>query len=105
MRYFWIAAFGFVLLGLAFGPGLFSREPKADEELKIISPHWDGIRHEFGRGFSEYYFKKTGKRVRVVWLDIGATGEIKKYLYERYGQVGPDAGIGANSSRGTGTCV
>ena len=102
MRYVWISLFILVILGLAFGPSLIMREPHADEELLIISPHWDGIRHEFGRAFSEKYLKETGKNIRVVWLDIGATGEIKKYLNERFGQVKPEEGINADILFGGG---
>src|SRR5206468_3088185 len=49
MRTLWISLFAFVVLALAAGPAIFSKQQKADEELVVISPHWDGIRYEFAR--------------------------------------------------------
>lgn len=105
MRSLWISLFAIVVLGLALGPVLFSKQKSADEELAIISPHWDGIRHEFGRAFGEYYFNKTQKTVRVVWLDIGGTSEVRKYLEERHKQAersGSNEGVGADILFGGG---
>src|SRR5689334_22414156 len=102
MRYVWISLLILLIAGFAFGPALLSREPASDEELKIISPHWEGIRREFARAFTQSYFEKTGKRVRVVWLDLGGTGEIKKYLEQRFGQVGPGEGINVDILFGGG---
>lgn len=84
MRYLWPALFAAAILTLALAPSLFRREEKYDEELTILSPHWDGIRVEFGRAFSEHYYQTTGKRVRVVWLDVGSTSECSKYMNERF---------------------
>jgi len=84
-RYIWLTLLFVVVCGAAFGPQLFSSQPVADEELVIISPHWDGIRHEFGLAFEKWYFDKTKKHVQVTWLDLGGgTGEIKKYLEEKF---------------------
>lgn len=105
MRALWISLFAIVVLGLALGPAVFSKQKATDEELAIISPHWDGIRQEFGRAFSEYYQKKTGKTIRVVWLDTGSTSEQLKYLEERYklaAQMGPNVGVGADIVFGGG---
>jgi len=102
MRKLLIALFLLSLLALAAAPWLLSKHERVDEELKIISPHWDGIRHEFGAGFEKHYFEKTGRRIHVEWLDIGATGEIKKYLNERFGQIRPDEGVGADILFGGG---
>ncbi|MCY3018683.1 MAG: extracellular solute-binding protein [Planctomycetota bacterium] len=102
MRYVWISLFALVIACLAFGPTVFLREPPADEELQIISPHWDGIRCEFGRAFTAQYLKIAGKHLRVVWLDIGNTGEIRKYLDERFSQAKPGEGVGADILFGGG---
>jgi iron(III) transport system substrate-binding protein len=105
MRALWISLFAIVVLGLALGPAVFSKQKATDEELAIISPHWDGIRQEFGRAFSEYYYEKTQKTVRVVWLDTGSTAELLKYLGERYKQaalIGPNEGVGADILFGGG---
>jgi len=102
VRALWMALFGLLIAALAFGPALFLREPPADEELLVISPHWDGIKREFGRAFTSRYLKDTGKHIRVVWLDVGNTGEIRKYLTERFAQAQPGAGIGADLLFGGG---
>ncbi|MGD0090869.1 MAG: ABC transporter substrate-binding protein [Planctomycetota bacterium] len=102
MRTLWIALFGLLILALAFGPALFLREPPADEELLVLSPHWDGIKREFGRAFAADYLKATGRHVRVVWLDVGNTGEIRKYLTERFAQAQPGAGVGTDILFGGG---
>src|SRR5476651_596435 len=86
MRYLWLSLFALLILALAFGPKLIANQPAADEELKIISPHWDGIRREFGRAFEQKYFEQNGKRIHVIWLDIGGTGEIRKWLDQRMAQ-------------------
>src|SRR6185295_14801955 len=86
MRFIWPSLFLAALLALAFGPALFRHEPAYDEELIVISPHWEGIKAEFGRAFSENYFKRTQRRVRVSWLDLGNTGECVKYVDEKFKQ-------------------
>lgn len=102
MRILWLTLFALVLTALAFAPSLTQREEPFDEELVILSPHWDGIRSEFGRAFAEHYFKKNGRRIRTVWLDYGSSSEVTKYVIERYKQVGPAAGIGADVFFGGG---
>jgi iron(III) transport system substrate-binding protein len=78
-----MALFGLLIAALAFGPSLLLREPPADEELLVLSPHWEGIKNEFGRAFTAYYLKNTGKQIRLVWLDVGNTGEIRKFMEAR----------------------
>lgn len=50
----------------------------------IVSPHNESIRYEFGRGFREWYRKKTGKDVAVDWRVLGGTSEIARYLEGEY---------------------
>jgi len=52
--------------------------------------------------FHGAYLKDTGKHIRVVWLDAGNTGEIRKYLTERFAQAQPGAGVGADILFGGG---
>jgi len=52
----------------------------ADEELRVVSPHWEGIREEFGAAFAEHWKRKTGRRIRVVFLDLGGTGKCLQYI-------------------------
>ncbi|MFH0939625.1 MAG: ABC transporter substrate-binding protein [Planctomycetota bacterium] len=102
MRYFWMALFGLLLIALAVGPRLFLRQTPADERLLIISPHWDGIRYEFGRAFSEHYLNKFGKRIEVVWMDVGGTGEIRKYLDQKFNAAKSEEGVSADLLFGGG---
>jgi len=51
-----------------------------DRELIIVSPHWEGIQHEFGLAFEAHYEKQTGRTVQVRWRDLGGTGQIEKAL-------------------------
>ncbi|HLX62369.1 MAG TPA: ABC transporter substrate-binding protein [Planctomycetota bacterium] len=104
MRYLWTILFLGAILALAFGPSLLRREAAYDEELTIVSPHWEGIRVEFGRAFSEHYLKTSGTRVRVVWLDEGTTSECVKYMRERFelAEARGERGIGVDIFFGGG---
>ena len=107
MKKLWLALFLGAVLALAFGPSLLRREPPFDEELSIVSPHWQGIRVEFERAFSEHYFNTTGRRVRVVWLDFGSTGDIKNLILERVAQTKKrgETGIGIDLLFGGGADI
>jgi len=93
MRYLWLALFALLIAILAAGPLFFSSGEQAEEQLLVISPHWDGIRHEFGRAFAAQYLKTTGKSINVAWVDVGGMGEIVKYLELRFGSAGPQEGV------------
>ncbi|HLS27522.1 MAG TPA: extracellular solute-binding protein [Opitutales bacterium] len=49
-------------------------------ELIIVSPHWEGIRHEFEKAFQDDYREKTGEEVQVRWRDLGGTSQIERAL-------------------------
>lgn len=102
MRRFWIALFALFILGLAVAPSIFSPDESADEELLILSPHWDGIKHEFGSAFAIEYEKRFRRSIRVTWLDQGATSEIRRFLDGRLKSVGPSEGVGADILFGGG---
>jgi len=104
MRLLWTAMLVLLLAGVVFGPGLVSRTPKPDETLVILSPHWDGIRAEYARGFEAYILRTKGKHVRVEWLDVGGTGEITKFIRElgRKANWGAGEGIGVDVLFGGG---
>jgi len=83
------AAFGLFLLVLAVGPAILS--PRGGEEagLIILSPHWDGIKEEFGRAFEKKCLEETGRRVHIEWLDVGGgTGDMKRYLESQFAASG-----------------
>ncbi|HEX2101345.1 MAG TPA: extracellular solute-binding protein, partial [Candidatus Synoicihabitans sp.] len=44
----------------------------------------EAIRHEFGRGFEQWYHERTGRRVFIDWRVIGGTSEIARFLEGEY---------------------
>jgi iron(III) transport system permease protein len=52
----------------------------ADDEVIAVTPHWEGIKEEFARGFAASYKAETGRSVSIRWLDIGGTSDIVKFL-------------------------
>ena len=62
------------------------------EELLVASPHRDEIRYEIEHGFKEWYAHRTGREMRLVWLDLGGSSNIQKYLTDRLSK-GPSAGV------------
>ena len=56
----------------------------ADETLVIITPHNEALRHEYTRGFREWYRARTGKTVAIDWRVIGGTSEITRFLESEY---------------------
>jgi ABC-type Fe3+ transport system substrate-binding protein len=57
---------------------------RAERELIIVSPHWEGIQYEFGRAFEAHYKATTGEPVHVRWRDVGGTSQIEKALDASY---------------------
>ena len=57
---------------------------EAVETLQIISPHWEGIKYEFRRGFRRWYFEQTEKKVDIEWLEIGGGSDIMRHLESEY---------------------
>lgn len=58
----------------------------AQDKLFIVSPHWEGIRYELGHAFKKHYFSKTGREIEIVWLDIGATSQILRFIRSQFNQ-------------------
>ncbi len=56
----------------------------ADETVVIITPHNEALRHEYTRGFREWYRARTGKTVAIDWRVIGGTSEITRFLESEY---------------------
>ena len=52
----------------------------ADDQLVILSPHNESIRHEFGEAFAKYWKKSTGRTLYVDWRTPGGTSEIRMVL-------------------------
>jgi ABC-type Fe3+ transport system substrate-binding protein len=55
-----------------------------EDDLVIVSPHWEGIQYEFGKAFEAWYRERTGKKIRVRWRDLGGASQIEKALVATY---------------------
>jgi ABC-type Fe3+ transport system substrate-binding protein len=73
---------------------------RGDQELVILSPHWEGIRYEFGHAFERWYEEETGQTVTVAWRDFGGTSADVKYI--RSGFAKSPGGIGIDLFFGGG---
>jgi len=82
------------------GPGAAGDAARAAKVLTIASPHWEGVREEFTRGFREWYEAKHGLEVKVEWLDLGGTSSILKYIKSEFTR-SPE-GIGIDMMYGGG---
>ncbi len=59
-------------------------EDLPSEKLILISPHWEGVRREFGRAFSEWTVQRLGHRTELEWLDIGGTSDGIRYVKSEF---------------------
>lgn len=57
---------------------------QSDDTLVIITPHDEGIRHEFETAFSKKYEAETGRSVDIDWRVIGGTSEIVRFVQSTY---------------------
>jgi ABC-type Fe3+ transport system substrate-binding protein len=81
-----------LLLGLLAWIFFFSVRA-AENEVVVISPHWDGIKEETSRAFSAWYEKKYGARATIRWREAGGgASQIVRFLRAEY-QTNPSAGI------------
>lgn len=56
----------------------------AQDRLVIISPHWEGIRYEFGRGFKAFYQAESGREVKIEWMDVGGTSDVLRFIKSEF---------------------
>jgi ABC-type Fe3+ transport system substrate-binding protein len=65
----------------------------SEDEVIVISPHWDGIKEETSRAFSAWHEKKYGEPAAIRWREAGGgTSQIVRFLRAEY-QTNPSAGI------------
>ena len=91
-----IGAVLLVTLGVGCGP---SSVP--GDTLVVASPHRAEIREEFEHAFRPWYRQRTGRDVDVVWLDLGGTSEIFKYVTARLKSGGRTADVDCIFGGGT----
>lgn len=53
---------------------------QAQDQLVLISPHWEGIQVEFERAFKDHYRKTTKRTVTFKWVSVGGTMAILRYI-------------------------
>ena len=89
-----VLAVPFVLRRPGTGPVEDAEQPSdlPARQLIIISPHWEGIREEFERAFSEHTRQKLGHRTEIDWRDHGGTSDCIRYVRSEFKRT-PD-GIG-----------
>ena len=73
--------------------GLWAVNTRAAEHLVIISPHWEGMRFEFGRAFSNWHKARFGEAVEVDWRDLGGASDDLKFVLSEFGQRRDGIGI------------
>ena len=80
-----LAALAVVIVGpIALRPSGEDRLLKGADTVVVITPHNEAIRAEFGRGFREWYEKKTGRTVTVDFRTPGGTSENSRYVSGQY---------------------
>ena len=72
----------------------------AAERLVMISPHWEGLRIEYARAFSDWHRANYGEPVEFDWRDLGGTSDDLKFVVSEFAQR-PD-GIGIDLFFGGG---
>lgn len=53
-------------------------------KVVIITPHWEGIRYEYGRAFAAWYEAHYGEKATVEWLDQGGTSDDVKFIRSEF---------------------
>lgn len=65
----------------------------AENEVVVVSPHWDGIKEETARAFSAWHEKKYGQPAVIRWREVNGGGsQIVRFLRSEY-QTSSSAGI------------
>lgn len=80
-----------LLLFLALG-GIYSAQ--AQDQLVLVSPHWEGIRKEFEAGFIDHIRHTENREVSFKWLDIGGgTSDIYRFIVSEFSKKPEGIGI------------
>ena len=72
-----------------------------EDQLVLISPHWEGVRTEFGNAFKKRYQADTGRQADLKWLDVGGASDILKFIRSEFKN--KPEGIGVDLFFGGGT--
>ena len=63
------------------------------QKLILISPHWEGVRAEFGRAFSEWTAQRFGHRTELEWLDMGGAADAIRYVKSEFTRSPPGINV------------
>ena len=86
---------------LVFGALIMLPAFAADDEVVVISPHWDGIKDETARAFSAWHEKKYGTRAIIRWREAGGgASQIVRFLRAEY-KTNPSSGVDVLYGGGT----
>ena len=80
---------------------LSDRPVWSQDQLVLLSPHWEGVRTEFGNAFKRAHTRETGREVELKWLDAGGASDILKFIRSEFKN--KPAGIGVDVMFGGGT--
>ena len=61
-------------------------EPIPVRQVVVITPHGEAIRAEFSAAFAAWARRELGQEVGIDWRTPGGTGDIIRYLDDRYGE-------------------
>ena len=76
----WLGRIGLLAFVLGIIVAVVLLRTDAGGDLRIISPHWEGIRIEFARGFNAWRAAHHQAPVTIDWLDVGGMSDILRYL-------------------------
>lgn len=69
------------LLAVVFAAGAACA---AENTLIVITPHWEGIKREYERAFSDWHRQHFGSPVKMDWRDVGGTSDLLRYVDSRF---------------------
>jgi ABC-type Fe3+ transport system substrate-binding protein len=70
----------FLIMAAAILAAVLLLRTTGGSDLRIISPHWEGIRVEFARAFNDWRAAQGQPPVAIEWFDIGGMSDILRYL-------------------------
>ncbi len=80
-----VAALPFLLLALPFALRP-APSPEPLRQVVVVTPHGEAIRAEFGAAFTAWARHELHQEVGIDWRTPGGTGDIVRYLDDRYGE-------------------
>ena len=83
-----LLAWGVLLVAVITAPA--SAE---ENQVVVISPHWDGIKDETSRAFNAWHQKKYGSPVTIRWRETGGgASQVLRFILSEY-KAAPEIGI------------